>query len=683
MKRVQNATEVRGTFAGRTPGEAAAYDAGAKRVPSALAIDWTYRPPMSTVEPPRSPPSPVLWALVAAACLARLVFLDADPKFEYWVGYVTDEARWVETARNLALFGEPGLYTLSKLHLVLSPAHQAATLVAFKLAGVGFWTARLWPAACSVVLLVVLARALGRLAPGLSQLFALVVVGFEPLVLMLGRTALPEIPSLLFMVCALIALVCATRRIPGAALGGLLVAIAVSMKLTSVLVAPAFVLMILLSGVAQSGRERLFRLVAFVFGAGIPALVALAGALAAGLVRLDAHSDILKPILQALDFGSPYVILSRYFMPPIEQGNVVLLLLGAWACSWVVPFRKRYAGTPLGELYRLSGIWAATWFVMVGSLDYTPSRYTVHVIVPLAIHLAAGMALWRDIGPARVFANAVAPNARWPLARLAWLGFPAAAMAAAAIFALAVPAGGPWDRLGLRFALGGAMLGAFVLAGRRAANGERLARNVIVFTVAAALLLAVVDAVAGLASPESVRFWALLKFVALSGLACGIAWKSGIADALLDRPHWRAFAVATALAGFALQSLPQVMLPTYSIRDASRDLGRRFAGAHIVRSVAAGSLMLETGIPYRDEALRGAVFDGLVSPIRHFPVPPSFVPETTYLLVAHPRYAIEGRYVMESGRIRTEVYRNVAPGPPSAPSSDHHRDRPEADGRGR
>ena len=638
--------------------------------PSILATIGLSAPPMNADDQSRSPPSLVLWALVAAAGLARFAFLDADPKFEHWVGYVTDEARWVETARNLALFGEPGLYTLSKLHLVLSPAHQAATLVAFKLFDVGFWTARLWPAACSVILLVVIARSLGRFAPGLPQLLAVAVVGFEPLTLMLGRTALPEIPSLLFMVCALFAIATGDRRLGRAALGGLLVAIAASMKLTSVLVAPAFVLMILFSGVAHTGRERLARLGAFGLGAGIPALVALAAAFAAGLVRLDAHMDILKPILRALDFGSPYTILSRYFMPPIEQGSVVLLLLGAWVGSWVVPFRATYAGTPLGELYRHSGIWAATWFVMVGSLDYTPSRYTVHCIVPLAVHVAAGLSLWREIGPARVFARAAEPNAGWKLATFAWLGFPASAMAAAAIFAVAVPAGGPFDRLTLRFALGASILFAIVLVVRRVEGGDRAARSLITFTVGAALLLAGFDALAGLLAPASPHTWALAKFAVLAVMAGGLAWKSGIACTLPDRPRWRSFAVGTVLAGFALQSLPDVLRPTYSIRDASRDLGRRFAGAKAVRSMAGGSLMLETRIPYSDEATRGIVYDGLVSPIRNLRVPPSFVPETTYDLVAHPRYAIVGRYFVEADLIRTRVFRNesLRQAPPDSPS---------------
>ena len=41
------------------------------------------------------------WVLLVAAVVARIVHLDSDPKFEFWWGYVGDEGRWVETARNL------------------------------------------------------------------------------------------------------------------------------------------------------------------------------------------------------------------------------------------------------------------------------------------------------------------------------------------------------------------------------------------------------------------------------------------------------------------------------------------------------------------------------------------------------------------------------------------------------
>jgi hypothetical protein len=42
---------------------------------------------------------------------------------------------------------------------------------------------------------------------------------------------------------------------------------------------------------------------------------------------------------------------------------------------------------------------------------------------------------------------------------------------------------------------------------------------------------------------------------------------------------------------------------TYSIRDASRDLGRRYASGELLCSVQAGSLFLENKLRYRDDLL--------------------------------------------------------------------------------
>ena len=37
--------------------------------------------------------------------LLRISYLDSDPHYYAWAGYITDEGRWVENARSLALRG--------------------------------------------------------------------------------------------------------------------------------------------------------------------------------------------------------------------------------------------------------------------------------------------------------------------------------------------------------------------------------------------------------------------------------------------------------------------------------------------------------------------------------------------------------------------------------------------------
>ena len=61
---------------------------------------------------------------IALGCLLRLVWLDADPDYYIWVGYITDEGRWLENVRAL-LFHDELLLPESNLHLLVAPLFQA------------------------------------------------------------------------------------------------------------------------------------------------------------------------------------------------------------------------------------------------------------------------------------------------------------------------------------------------------------------------------------------------------------------------------------------------------------------------------------------------------------------------------------------------------------------------------
>ena len=92
-------------------------------------------------------------AVLLAGATLRLVFLDADPDYYAWVGYITDEGRWVAHAREMALFGHLGQGEWL-LHLILAPLFQTVAYVAFKLIGVSIWAARLPTALAGGLLLV-------------------------------------------------------------------------------------------------------------------------------------------------------------------------------------------------------------------------------------------------------------------------------------------------------------------------------------------------------------------------------------------------------------------------------------------------------------------------------------------------------------------------------------------------
>ena len=619
---------------------------------------------MTFARPSPRAESLLLWAFVALACIARFIHLDSDPKFEHWIGYITDEGRWVETARNLALFGDLRLYLVSKLHLVLSPGFQAINYVVFELAGVNFWTARIWTAACGTAIVIGSFLLLRKVTSGLPLWLGLVVLAFEPLTLSLGRVAIPEVPSLLFTLLAFVAVCSSEKRVLGAAFGGLFMAFAISMKSTTMLMAPVFLLMTALSGVPESARQRVLRCSAFLLGVLIPALIGLTLALAAGIIKVDGSTDLSRPLSNAFGWGSAYSMVARLVAASTEYGNINLLLLGAWVCSWILIFRKEYRGTRLGEIYELSGIWAAGWFVVWAPLAYTPSRYSVHCILPLVIHLVSGLGLWRTIGVARVFTGINALRARWGSVLFGWLVLPAAVIISTLIIELASLVGAADYRLVYKLFAIVAIAGVFAVLARAARPAEHFAIGFIAFTVVAALLGMTIDQVGAitLSRPAARQVLPVVELAMLGGAAWYCLARSASIVSLLERTSTNALLCSLALVGVLLQSVPILLQPTYSIRDASRNAARLFPDAGLLKSSAVGSLLLETRFAYRDALPDGTAVDGLLTWDRRVRPGPEFALVTTYRLRIHPRYYTStGHPVVESGTALVDVYRNTQP----------------------
>src|SRR5262245_4128008 len=68
-----------------------------------------------------------LWlslGVVFVGTLLRFLYLDADPRYYQWVGYITDEGRWVQHARNLALQGTLADSSDLNFHLFMAPLFE-------------------------------------------------------------------------------------------------------------------------------------------------------------------------------------------------------------------------------------------------------------------------------------------------------------------------------------------------------------------------------------------------------------------------------------------------------------------------------------------------------------------------------------------------------------------------------
>lgn len=592
----------------------------------------------------------LLVALVG--CAARLAMLDADPKLADWIGYVTDEGRWVETARNLALFGDPGLYELSKLHLALSPGFQIVNYIVFKLTSPSLWSARLFTAlsGCGLVLAVYLACR--REVSAVALLFGMCLLALEPHLLRISRLALPELPAALFTCLAFLALVFGHHIRWAPLLAGVLAATAVAMKATTVLVVPAFLLVIMVSPPAASVGGRAWRLGMFLAGFGLPVIGGGVLITASGMMDGHALLDVGARLRPFLGLADPYQVLGRYLNNP-SAATVNALLLGVWFCSRVWKFHREFRGTALGELYLTSGIWAGWWLLVWSGLAYSPDRYLVHVIVPLSLHVMAGLTLMARIGMDRIVTSIAQGKSSMAVVRAAWLAAPSAVALAPLLIAI-----GPWapidfDRASTRVAL--VLVTAVVLAllVRRRLNSASVVHSLLYLPVILCALwigAAALDAIEGFwpaASPGAVLWPLALSVAAIAAAAALARVDPGFASRAVV-----ALVAAVLLGAFTYVTTPDFARPSYSIRSASRALARMFDPHAVISSRAAGTLLLETELRWSEDwPLRQLpdgilVFDhdGRVDTSEPTVAGTRFARSAVFELAINPRYGERGKH---------------------------------------
>jgi hypothetical protein len=584
------------------------------------------------------------------ACLARIVYLDADPYVATWTQYVVDEGRWNEAARSMALYGNYDVTLIGRLHLLLSPGYQFVNYLIFASFGVDFWTARIFAAASGIAIVLGVIVALWRIAMPSALALGVVVLGFEANMLAESRLALPEIPSLLGILLAFLVLVLA-RRAPGNALiAGILALLAVAIKGTSLLVVPVLPLIILLDREGGPLRGRVRNMVAFLAGFGIPMLAGIAAAAALGLVDFQAQAATANRILDFLSVSDPRYMVWRYFdSTPLEARN--LMLLGAWLCSWIWVHRDPDANPIARNVYLMSGLWAAWWLVAWSINDYTPGRYVVHFVLPATIHVVTGLSLAGNRTYARIDACLAGNGNMRRLLLAVWLVLPSAVMVAPMFAGIDDLLGNEGSSVTARIAIIVILAGALTLLALRAGHKRGV--------VSAFLILPVVGVLLWLGLREfgvTRQFWSFQSVRGLAIWVCTFGTAAVVCFSLAIR-WWRAGTLPPMLPGFSaalaaillVQSLPPFLNPTYSIRDASVEVGRMFTNAKDVRTLSASSMFLANKLRYRELNRAANRFDVLIvfehnlSSRRYLQSPraANLVRVHTFPIVFHPRYVFD------------------------------------------
>lgn len=536
-------------------------------------------------------------AVLTAGVLLRLFYLDADPESYIWTGYITDEGRWVAHARALALFG--GIEPLNwHLHLYLAPLFQAASYVVFEALGVSILTSRLVPAAAGTALLLIVWRALRDVATIEARLVAIALLALQPDLVMLSRVAIPEVPVMLLHLLTFLVLVRrpATRR--GTVVAGGLLLAAIATKATALPVAGIFVAVALLDPRARDRVRRHGRLLA---AAGALALAAGVAAIILFLspARPAVAIDTFETVGEFLSVSSVYEIVSFNIRDPFAPTfNVWLLLAWAGAAGPLVA-RGGSTSTAAHTWFAASAVWAALFTVMMVVLAYFPARYQAHVLIPLALNIAAGLTILQRSGVLhdRMALDRIDGWRRWPV--LTVLALPAAVLAAPVLAAFA--GGFAAGLLGKLASIAAALAGLMPVA-YRVLRARGIA-PLVIFPVAAVLMWAGFGGSAG-----NAPFWidaggveaAVTRTVLLLGAA---ALTAMLSVALSSGRSWRPF-VTTAVVGYVVLALagmgPRYLHPRFTMRDASRHLGTMlFPHDGLIATSSAETLFTETALPYR------------------------------------------------------------------------------------
>jgi hypothetical protein len=322
--------------------------------------------------------------IVFLGCLLRLVWLDADPDYHVWIGYITDEGRWVENLRSLFL-DESLVLAYDNIHLLLAPLFHTVNYLFFLVLDLDRWSARLFTALCGSAIVVLFFFSLRRHVGVPALALGVTMVAFQEDLVMLSRVCVPEMPALFLGFAAFILLVQGSSRYATVS-AGFFVSAGLAMKATLAPILPLLGIIALFRNDRLRGPMR--TLVYFstpVVACGVVgafAAIALAPGSAANLNGALAKN--VTTIAKFVELNTVYNTISFFFYSTLAP-TINVWLLGVWvgALVWLA---APEAFTPAVRRWLCAAlVWAIGFAVPALTLHYFPDRYKVQILLPLAL----------------------------------------------------------------------------------------------------------------------------------------------------------------------------------------------------------------------------------------------------------------------------------------------------------
>ena len=261
-------------------------------------------------------------------------------------------------------------------------------------------------ALCGSLVLVLFWGCLRRVVTPQALLTGLVLLAFQADLVMLSRVAVPEMP-LMFLELVIYFIIVAGGTSWRMVAAGLLMLVLIVMKLTTLLYLPIFsIIIVFMPRNTASGSERWRDLQLFWISFATPiAIGGLVGYffLSKGLPTFQNHVwGLWIAISKLLALANFYNVISFPFEHSLSH-TLNLWALGLWisVLGWLARDRvsidfqsRRYLTT--------SAIWFTLYLIVMLSLGYFPSRYKVHILLPMVLFIVVGISQLQRLGIRKV-----------------------------------------------------------------------------------------------------------------------------------------------------------------------------------------------------------------------------------------------------------------------------------------
>lgn len=548
------------------------------------------------------------FSVLIVGILLRFLYLDSDPQYYEWIGYITDEGRWVQHARSLSLYGKLFDDNMD-MHFYLAPIYQLANYCVFKLAGVSLVTSRLLSAFCGSAVLFLFWAKLRNVVSSPALFLGLTFLAFQLDLLVLSRIAVPETAAM-FLQLSIYLLVLNSRQTNWRfALAGFLTLLAAGVKATTAALLPIFSVVILFMPQRPNEARAWRALLRFWAGLILPSLlIALLLAICLpeqSAMLLEGSRDLWNGVLkQFLHLSTIYNVVSFPILDSVSP-TVNLWLLGVWlsALGWMAADRQNIDF----EAYRYlvtSAVWCVGYFSLMLAMEYFPTRYKVHVLIPMAICLTVGISVLQRVGLHTVFKSFGKLDRANAVFWLLFLCLPTAVvLSPVAAWVFGYVSVDP-ERLGIKLACIIILLvGTTYIAGRFKHNHWAIG-FLVIFPLIGGIVWAILSTFRSGYTfwPSAANQYGTASYVLLLVASAGIAIALGrlsVRSGLLGCT----FALTICAFLYMIISLPRIapgyINPHYSIRDASRDLGTILSSQSAIMTIAAEGLFNGNALRYK------------------------------------------------------------------------------------